>query len=170
MGKSWSVKFRPPGTGKTLMARALASSCSTSTQKVTFFMRKGADILSKWVGESERQLRALFDQAKAFQPSIIFFDGRLGFINTLLEIDGLAPVRSSKQDQIHSSIVSTLLSLMDGLDSRGNVVWFNETKPPDRFALVRRIDWTPLIQPSVGPVDSIENSTFRCQKSMRVRE
>jgi SpoVK/Ycf46/Vps4 family AAA+-type ATPase len=63
--------------------------------------------LSKWVGESERQLKVLFDQAKAFQPSIIFFD----------EIDGLAPVRSSKQDQIHSSIVSTLLALMDGLDS-----------------------------------------------------
>lgn len=64
----------PPGTGKTMMARALAYNCSTSTQKVAFFMRKGADILSKWVGESERQLRLLFEQAKAWQPSIIFFD------------------------------------------------------------------------------------------------
>ncbi|KAJ3072638.1 ATPase AAA domain-containing protein 2 [Podochytrium sp. JEL0797] len=111
----------PPGTGKTLMARALASSCSTSTQKVAFFMRKGADVLSKWVGESERQLRLLFDQAKQFQPSIIFFD----------EIDGLAPVRSSKQDQIHASIVSTLLALMDGLDSRGQVVVIGATNRID---------------------------------------
>jgi len=76
--------------------------------QVSFFMRKGADCLSKWVGEAERQLRLLFDQAYQNQPAIIFFD----------EIDGLAPVRSSKQDQIHSSIVSTLLALMDGLDSR----------------------------------------------------
>ena len=70
------------------------------------------DCLSKWVGEGERQLRLLFEQAKKFQPSIIFFD----------EIDGLAPVRSVKQDQIHASIVSTLLALMDGLDSRGQIV------------------------------------------------
>lgn len=75
-------------------------------------MRKGADVLSKWLGESERQLRLLFEEAVKQQPSIIFFD----------EIDGLAPVRSSKQDQIHNSIVSTLLALMDGLDSRGQVV------------------------------------------------
>jgi SpoVK/Ycf46/Vps4 family AAA+-type ATPase len=64
----------PPGTGKTLMARALAASCSTQTQKVAFFVRKGADILSKWVGEAEKQLRQLFDEAKQWQPSIIFFD------------------------------------------------------------------------------------------------
>lgn len=54
--------FGPPGCGKTLMARALANECSKSGKKVAFFMRKGADCLSKWVGESERQLRLLFDQ------------------------------------------------------------------------------------------------------------
>lgn len=83
----------PPGTGKTLLARALAASCSTDGRKIcewpttrweeleltqmcptAFFMRKGADCLSKWVGEAERQLRLLFDEAKACQPSIIFFD------------------------------------------------------------------------------------------------
>jgi len=57
-----------------MMARALANSCSTTGRPVAFFMRKGADILSKWVGESERQLRLLFEQARAWQPSIIFFD------------------------------------------------------------------------------------------------
>ncbi|XP_041358072.1 ATPase family AAA domain-containing protein 2-like isoform X2 [Gigantopelta aegis] len=111
----------PPGTGKTLMARALANECSTGEKRVAFFMRKGADCLSKWVGESERQLRLLFDQAYQVRPSIIFFD----------EIDGLAPVRSSRQDQIHSSIVSTLLALMDGLDSRGEIVVIGATNRID---------------------------------------
>lgn len=50
------------GTGKTLVARALANECSKGDKRVAFFMRKGADCLSKWVGESERQLRLLFDQ------------------------------------------------------------------------------------------------------------
>ncbi|KAM9724009.1 ATPase family AAA domain-containing protein 2 isoform 2-T2 [Menidia menidia] len=113
--------YGPPGTGKTLVARALANECSQGERKVSFFMRKGADCLSKWVGESERQLRLLFDQAYQMRPSIIFFD----------EIDGLAPVRSSRQDQIHSSIVSTLLALMDGLDSRGEVVVIGATNRLD---------------------------------------
>nr|XP_015803654.2 ATPase family AAA domain-containing protein 2B [Nothobranchius furzeri] len=113
--------YGPPGTGKTLVARALANECSQGDRKVSFFMRKGADCLSKWVGESERQLRLLFDQAYLMRPSIIFFD----------EIDGLAPVRSSRQDQIHSSIVSTLLALMDGLDSRGEMVVIGATNRLD---------------------------------------
>ncbi|KAG6946161.1 hypothetical protein JG688_00016184 [Phytophthora aleatoria] len=143
--------YGPPGTGKTLLARALANSCSfygedeqasgskgaaspaqngrkkkkkkqeRPRQHVTFYMRKGADCLSKWVGEAERQLRLLFEEAKRNQPSIIFFD----------EIDGLAPVRSAKQDQIHASIVSTLLALMDGMDSRGRVVVIGATNRLD---------------------------------------
>ncbi|XP_032436267.1 ATPase family AAA domain-containing protein 2-like isoform X1 [Xiphophorus hellerii] len=113
--------YGPPGTGKTLVARALANECSHGNEKVSFFMRKGADCLSKWVGESERQLRLLFEQAYQRRPSIIFFD----------EIDGLAPVRSSKQDQIHSSIVSTLLALMDGLDGRGEIVVIGATNRLD---------------------------------------
>lgn len=56
--------YGPPGTGKTLLARALANECSQGDRKVSFFMRKGADCLSKWVGESERQLRLLFDQVR----------------------------------------------------------------------------------------------------------
>jgi SpoVK/Ycf46/Vps4 family AAA+-type ATPase len=111
----------PPGTGKTLLARALASSVSSQGQKVTFYMRKGADALSKWVGEAERQLRLLFEEARKTQPSIIFFD----------EIDGLAPVRSSKQEQIHASIVATLLALMDGMDGRGQVIVIGATNRPD---------------------------------------
>jgi SpoVK/Ycf46/Vps4 family AAA+-type ATPase len=131
----------PPGTGKTLLARALAASCRANGKGIckspiplqivislpaltpfpAFFMRKGADCLSKWVGEAERQLRLLFEEARNCQPSIIFFD----------EIDGLAPVRSSKQDQIHASIVSTLLALMDGMDGRGQVIVIGATNRPD---------------------------------------
>ncbi|XP_061374698.1 ATPase family AAA domain-containing protein At1g05910-like, partial [Gastrolobium bilobum] len=111
----------PPGTGKTLIARALACAASKAGQKVSFYMCKGADVLSKWVGEAERQLKLLFEEAQRNQPSIIFFD----------EIDGLAPVRSSKQEQIHNSIVSTLLALMDGLDSRGQVVLIGATNRID---------------------------------------
>lgn len=111
----------PPGTGKTLIARALAASATRAGQRINFYMRKGADVLSKWVGEAERQLRMLFEEAQRTQPSIIFFD----------EIDGLAPVRSSKQEQIHNSIVSTLLALMDGLDSLGQVIVIGATNRVD---------------------------------------
>lgn len=113
--------YGPPGTGKTLIARALANECCFGAQKVSFFMRKGADLLSKWIGESEKQLRQLFEQAQEMKPSIIFFD----------ELDGLAPVRSSRQDQVHASIVSTLLALMDGLDDRGEVIVIGATNRID---------------------------------------
>ncbi|KAH6654099.1 hypothetical protein BKA67DRAFT_658425 [Truncatella angustata] len=113
----------PPGTGKTLLARALANSVGIGGKKITFYMRKGADALSKWVGEAEKQLRLLFEEARKTQPSIIFFD----------EIDGLAPVRSSKQEQIHASIVSTLLALMDGMDGRGQVIVIGATNRPDNI-------------------------------------
>ncbi|KAI9166696.1 Tat-binding-like protein 7 [Paramyrothecium foliicola] len=113
----------PPGTGKTLLARALANSVGSGGKKISFYMRKGADALSKWVGEAEKQLRLLFEEARRTQPSIIFFD----------EIDGLAPVRSSKQEQIHASIVSTLLALMDGMDGRGQVIVIGATNRPDNI-------------------------------------
>ena len=61
------------GTGKTLMARALANECSQDGKRVAFFMRKGADCLSKWVGESERQLRLLFDQVRFLLYSTLLY-------------------------------------------------------------------------------------------------
>ncbi|KAG9478681.1 hypothetical protein GDO78_012370 [Eleutherodactylus coqui] len=97
--------YGPPGTGKTLVARALANECRVGDRRVAFFMRKGADCLSKWVGESERQLRLLFDQ-------VIFALWVLGM------------------DAVFS-IVSTLLALMDGLDSRGEIVVIGATNRLD---------------------------------------
>ncbi|CAK1587151.1 unnamed protein product [Parnassius mnemosyne] len=112
----------PPGTGKTLLARALANECSlVGGRKVAFFMRKGADCLKKWVGESERHLKLLFQQANKMKPSIIFFD----------EIDALAPVRSVRQEQVHTSVVGTLLAEMDGLCDRGEVIIIGATNRLD---------------------------------------
>ncbi|KAK7244232.1 hypothetical protein RIF29_39051 [Crotalaria pallida] len=110
-----------PGTGKTLVVRSLIGACARGDKRIAYFARKGADCLGKYVGDSERQLRLLFQVAEKCQPSIIFFD----------EIDGLAPVRTRQQDQTHSSVVSTLLALMDGLKSRGSVVVIGATNRPD---------------------------------------
>lgn len=121
----WPEPWQPvvaPTAGAFVSANAVYREISIDTvTDPAFFMRKGADCLSKWVGEAERQLRLLFEEARNQQPSIIFFD----------EIDGLAPVRSSKQDQIHASIVSTLLALMDGMDGRGQVIVIGATNRPD---------------------------------------
>lgn len=110
-----------PGTGKTLVVRALIGSCARGDKRIAYFARKGADCLGKYVGDAERQLRLLFQVAERCQPSIIFFD----------EIDGLAPCRSRQQDQTHSSVVSTLLALMDGLKSRGSVIVIGATNRPE---------------------------------------
>ena len=74
---------------------------------ISFFSRRGPDLLSKFHGETEANLRALFKCAQQCAPSVIFFD----------EIDGLCPIRSFKHEQVHNSVVTTLLSLMDGLDT-----------------------------------------------------
>ncbi|KAK4767843.1 hypothetical protein SAY87_002984 [Trapa incisa] len=110
-----------PGTGKTLVVRALIGACARGDKRIAYFARKGADCLGKYVGDAERQLRLLFQVAEKCQPSIIFFD----------EIDGLAPRRTKQQDQTHSSVVSTLLALLDGLKSRGSVVVIGATNRPD---------------------------------------
>ncbi|PIO25680.1 hypothetical protein AB205_0042460 [Aquarana catesbeiana] len=100
--------YGPPGTGKTLVARALANECSQGDRKVSFFMRKGADCLSKWVGESERQLRLLFDQvfreARRTVPSVVYMPHigewweavsetvRATFLTLLQDIPSFSPI------------------------------------------------------------------------------
>ena len=91
-------------------------------KKISFFSRKGVDLLGKFQGEAERKLRLLFQEAQNSAPSIIFFD----------ELDGIAPARGGRvSDQIHTSVVSTLLSLMDGLVDRGKVVVLAATNRAD---------------------------------------
>jgi hypothetical protein len=116
----------PPGTGKTAAVRALLGAAAKGPRPISFFSRLGADCLGKYSGEAERKLRLLFEEAEKRQPSIIFFD----------EIDGLAPARrggggAGAQDEIHSSVVATLLALMDGLSGRGSVVVVASTNRPD---------------------------------------
>ncbi|KAJ3015075.1 ATPase AAA domain-containing protein 2B [Thoreauomyces humboldtii] len=124
------IFYGPPGNGKTLMARAIASSCSTGSLPVSFFECNAADVHSKWFGDSEKHLRKLFEDAKANEPSIIFFD----------EIDGVVPARSSGENATpHNSVVTALLTLMDGLENRGRVIVIGATNRLDTLdpALLR---------------------------------
>eukprot|EP00756_Hemistasia_phaeocysticola_P002657 Hpha_TRINITY_DN11804_c0_g1::TRINITY_DN11804_c0_g1_i1::g.2162::m.2162 len=112
----------PPGCGKTLVARALAGELEARLkQKVSLFVRKGGDVTAQQVGQSELNLRMLFAAARERAPSIIFFD----------EVDGLAPTRNGRQDAVHSSIVTTLLSLLDGVGCRGGVYVLAATNRPE---------------------------------------
>ena len=108
--------YGPPGTGKTLLARAIASETSSH-----FISIGGPEIMSKFYGESEGKLREIFDTAKNNAPSIIFID----------EIDSIAPKREETSGEVERRIVAQLLSLMDGLSSRGNVVVIGATNRPD---------------------------------------
>lgn len=97
----------PPGTGKTLLAKAIANETSAN-----FFSLSGPEIMSKFYGESEARLREMFQKAEHNAPSIIFID----------ELDAIAPKRDNVIGEVEKRVVAQLLSLMDGLSSRGLVV------------------------------------------------
>ena len=101
------ILYGPPGCGKTLLAKAIANEVNAHFASV-----KGPELYSKWVGESEERLRALFDHAREFAPSIIFFD----------EIDAIASRRSGNDANRHSAaFLNQLLTLMDGVETYTNV-------------------------------------------------
>jgi len=109
--------YGPPGTGKTLLAKAVASETQAN-----FISVRGPEILSKWVGESEKAVREIFKKAKQASPCIIFFD----------EIDAIAPRRSFSSDSKTSErVVNQLLTSMDGIESLGNVLVLAATNRPD---------------------------------------
>ncbi|ABN57490.1 MULTISPECIES: CDC48 family AAA ATPase [Methanoculleus] len=118
--------FGPPGTGKTLLAKAVANESESN-----FISVKGPELLSKWVGESERGVRQVFRKARQAAPSIIFFD----------EIDALMPKRGSYIGSSHvtESVVSQILTELDGLEELNNVVVLGATNRPDMLdeALLR---------------------------------
>ncbi len=104
--------YGAPGTGKTLLAKAVANETNAN-----FFSISGPEIMSKFYGESEQNLRNIFKQAEENAPSIIFID----------EIDSIAPKRDEVQGEVERRVVAQLLSLMDGLKSRGKVVVIGAT-------------------------------------------
>ncbi len=106
----------PPGTGKTLLAKAVAT--ETDAQ---FYSIAGPEIMSKYYGESEKHIREIFEKAEKNAPAIIFID----------EIDSIAPKRGEGTDQAEKRIVAQLLTLMDGLKSRGQLVVMAATNRPD---------------------------------------
>lgn len=106
----------PPGTGKTLLAKAVANESDAH-----FIAINGPEIMSKYVGGSEENLREYFEEAEANAPSIIFID----------ELDAIAPNRENTQGETERRTVAQLLTLMDGLKSRGQVVIIGATNRPD---------------------------------------
>lgn len=108
--------YGPPGTGKTLIAKAVANEVDAH-----FITLSGPEIMSKYYGESEKQLRDVFEEAEQNAPSIIFID----------EIDAIAPKRAEVTGEVERRVVAQLLSLMDGLKGRGKVVVIAATNMPD---------------------------------------
>jgi transitional endoplasmic reticulum ATPase len=108
--------YGPPGTGKTLLAKAVANESGAH-----FIAINGPEIMSKWYGESEAKLREVFKEAQDNAPSIIFID----------EIDAVAPKRGEVTGEVEKRVVAQLLSLMDGLESRGEVIVIAATNRPE---------------------------------------
>jgi transitional endoplasmic reticulum ATPase len=102
----------PPGTGKTLLAKAVANETDAN-----FILLNGPEIMSKYYGESEKKVRDIFDEAEKTAPTIIFID----------EIDAIAPKREDVQGEVERRVVSQLLTMMDGLKSRGKVIVIGAT-------------------------------------------
>ena len=106
----------PPGTGKTLLARAVAAE-----SRVHFIHLNGPEIMRKFYGESEAQLREVFEEAARRAPAIIFID----------EIDAVAPKRAEVVGEVEKRVVAQLLGLMDGFVARGQVIVIGATNIPE---------------------------------------
>jgi len=106
----------PPGTGKTLLAKAVANE-----SEANFILLNGPEIMSKFYGESEKRVRDIFEEAEKTAPAIIFID----------EIDAIAPKREESYGEVERRVVSQLLTMMDGLKSRGRVVVIGATNRPN---------------------------------------
>ncbi len=102
----------PPGTGKTLLAKAVATETDAN-----FILLNGPEIMSKFYGESEKKIRDIFEEAEKTAPAIIFID----------EIDAIAPKREEVSGEVERRVVSQILTMMDGLKSRGKVIVIGAT-------------------------------------------
>jgi len=148
--------YGPPGTGKTLMAKAVANETNAN-----FISVRGPQLLSKWVGESEKAIRQTFRKARQVSPTIIFFD----------ELDSLAPSRGQEMgNNVSERVVNQLLTELDGLEEMGDVMVIGATNRPDMIdpALLRsgRFDRLVMIgQPDQEGRERILGSTRRTRRS-----
>ena len=106
----------PPGTGKTLLAKAVANEAEAN-----FMLINGPEIMNKFYGESEKRIKQIFEEASEKAPSIIFID----------EIDSIASKREETHGEVERRVVAQLLTMMDGLNTRGNVVVIGATNRPN---------------------------------------
>jgi len=113
----------PPGTGKTMLAKAVANESDAY-----FISINGPEIMSKYYGESEQRIREIFDEAEKNAPAIIFLD----------EIDSIAPKRAEVTGEVERRVVAQLLSLMDGLKERKNVIVIGATNRPEALDMALR--------------------------------
>lgn len=133
--------YGPPGTGKTMIAQAIATE-----SQANFISVRGPQMLSKWVGESEKAVREIFKKAKQVSPSIIFFD----------ELDSIAPMRGMDDgSRVTERVVNQLLAEMDGLETLKDVVVIAATNRPDILdpALLRSGRFDRLLM--IGPPDRL---------------
>ncbi len=138
--------YGPPGTGKTLIAKAVATESGAN-----FIAVKGPELLSKWVGESEKAVRQIFRKARQTAPSIIFFD----------EIDALTSSRNASQSsEVLSSVINQILSEMDGIEDLNNVIILAASNRPDLIdaALLRNGRFDRLIY--IGEPDAAERKAI----------
>ena len=135
--------FGAPGTGKTLLAKAVATE-----SEANFISVKGPELISKWVGESEKALREIFKKAKQASPSIVFLD----------ELDAIAPIRGwgAGDSRVTERMVNQLLTSMDGMEALENVVVIGATNRPDILdrALLRAGRFDRLVQIPVPDKDA----------------
>ena len=108
----------PPGCGKTLLAKACANE-----SRANFISVKGPELLNKYVGESERAVRQVFERARSSIPCILFFD----------ELDALVPKREDSLSEASSKVVNTLLTELDGLSDRAGIYVIAATNRPDQI-------------------------------------
>ncbi|MGB1586509.1 MAG: CDC48 family AAA ATPase [Thermoplasmatota archaeon] len=108
--------YGPPGTGKTMIAKAVANEAGAQ-----FYTINGPEIMSKFYGQSEENLRKTFEEAEKNAPSIVFID----------EMDSIAPKREEVQGEVERRVVSQMLTLMDGLKGRGKIIVIGATNRPD---------------------------------------
>jgi len=152
--------FGPPGCGKTMLAKAAASECNA-----TFFNVSAADIMVKWVGDSEQRIKALFETARENQPSIIFLD----------EIDALGVERTGVESAVSTRVLSQMLQMMDGMLSKpeDRIVVLGATNRPWNIdsALLRRFDKRILIPlPDVAARKEIFEVTIRKMPNFKIAD